>query len=232
MRTPRILTIMISLLLGTPVLAAGIDLQRVGLAVAEGSGHVNGSAMEVLVLNGASLDQVKEMARKAYTVRELSENGRRTLLVVDGKTSLKALDEAAYVFSELTLPAGSGSLVVGTPLAPLARGLKKGPTSYRGTALPGLPDEARLDVETGFKFGQATVDTSTLSVKTTPALARSLFVTSLAKAGFKASATPSESTEAALPVMFQKGQTVVHLIVNAGDSGSEAKVILHEVSVP
>ncbi len=232
MRTARILTIMMTLLFGTPVLAAGIDLAKVGLGVAEGSGHVNGSAMDVLVLSDASLDEIKVKARKAYMVREVGENGRRTLLVVDTKTSLKHRDEAAYVFSELTLPNGAGSLVIGTPLGPLAKGLRHRPAAYQGSALPGLPEGARLDVETGFTFGQAKVDTATLTVDASPALARSLFVTSLTKAGFRADAAPSESSSVNEPVQFRKGQAIVHLIVNAGSTGSEAKVMLHEVSIP
>lgn len=222
MRAALIITFILASL-ASPAGAKSLTSESLGLPVAKGSGHVNGQPMDVVVISGPSFDELKRQAKKQFLVREVSDKGQRTLLIVA---------DSPYVFSTLTMPDGAGSLIIGTPLVPLARGLRLGPSSYRGTALASLPDTARLDVETGFSFGQATVDTSTLTVASSPVLARSQFVTSLAQAGFKAEGTPSESWEAGAPLLFRKDKTVVSLIVNAGESGSEAKVMLHEVTVP
>jgi hypothetical protein len=231
MRTVYDLMISLSLLGALSAQAAPLDLKGVGIDAATGSGHVNGSEMDVIVVQGSTLYTLKTKLGGAYTVKEVEQNGQKTLLVIDLKAGAPKPDEAAYVFSATSI-ADDQFLIIGTPLAPLARGLRSGPSKYHGTALPALPDGARLDVETGFTFGQAKVDTSQLTVATSPAMARSLFVEHLARAGFDAMESPSETSPATAPLGFRKGQTVVHVLVNAGASGSEAKVILHEVSVP
>lgn len=165
MRTARILTLMMTLLAAPAAAAAakGLELAKLGVNAAQGLGHVNGSAMDVLVVTGSTLDDLKKSISQEYTVREVAEHGQRTLLVLNLHAQVHQLSEAAYVFSEV------GGLLVGTPLGPLARGLRGGPKAYQGSALSQLPNGAKLEVETGFTFGRAKVDTSTLTVRATPA---------------------------------------------------------------
>lgn len=222
------------------------ELAELSLAASEGSGRINGKDMEVLVLTGVTLEELQAKLQGRYTTRLVSQDGGRGLMVSDARSAecprctrpslenATAIARWTYTFSMITLPKEvGGSLVIGTPLSPLHEAVAKGPTAYQGTALPQLPEGTLLDLESGFRFGQGVVDTTVASLSIPPGQARTLFVEGLAKAGFvREGDLQPEAAAAMAPVQFRRGQTVVTLMINAGPSGSDSKVILHEVSVP